>query len=95
MCVGPLSARGTAVGQRSTCRGHVDDAWHAWQVEALKTRAAAKAMVDYMRRVNPQLAQALLDDRDEAGIPAPVPPLWMLRHPLHVHLHLLGPHLGF
>jgi hypothetical protein len=34
-------------------------------VEALKTRKSAKQMVDFMRSVNPELARALTDDRDE------------------------------
>lgn len=38
------------------------------QVEALKTRKSAKQMVDFMRSVNPQLAQALTDDRDEVRL---------------------------
>lgn len=50
-----------------------------WQVEALKTRAAAKSMVDYMRRVNPQLARALLDDRDEVGAGLPIYPITYAR----------------
>ena len=35
------------------------------QVEAMKTRESARKMVEYMRQVNPALAKALTDDRDE------------------------------
>ena len=35
------------------------------QVEAMKTRDSARKMVEYMRQVNPGLAKALTDDRDE------------------------------
>lgn len=31
----------------------------------MKTRESARKMVEYMRQVNPNLAKALLDDRDE------------------------------
>ncbi|GAB4814690.1 hypothetical protein N2152v2_001736 [Parachlorella kessleri] len=35
------------------------------QVEAMKTRAMAREMSNYMRQVNPQLAAALIDERDQ------------------------------
>ncbi|KAL4422410.1 hypothetical protein ABPG75_008607 [Micractinium tetrahymenae] len=35
------------------------------QVEGLKTRAMAREMSEYMRRVNPRLAKALIDERDQ------------------------------
>lgn len=35
------------------------------QVEAMKSRKIARAMTDYMRKVNPELASALTDERDE------------------------------
>lgn len=35
------------------------------QVEGLKTRALVREMATYMRRVNPQLAEALIDERDQ------------------------------
>ncbi|KAK9906678.1 hypothetical protein WJX75_006000 [Coccomyxa subellipsoidea] len=35
------------------------------QVEAMKNRKMARAMTDYMRKVNPELASALTDERDE------------------------------
>ncbi|CAL8462425.1 g1958 [Coccomyxa elongata] len=35
------------------------------QVEAMKNRRMARAMTEYMRKVNPALAEALTDERDE------------------------------
>ncbi|KAL4436127.1 hypothetical protein ABPG77_005575 [Micractinium sp. CCAP 211/92] len=35
------------------------------QVEGLKTRALVREMAEYMRRVNPRLAEALIDERDQ------------------------------
>lgn len=35
------------------------------QVEAMKTRAMAREMTNYMRQVNPQLTAALIDERDQ------------------------------
>ena len=35
------------------------------QVEAMKSRKAAKAMTDYLRKINPELAAAMTDERDE------------------------------
>jgi pheromone shutdown protein TraB len=35
------------------------------QVEAMKTRGMAREMSDYLRQLNPQLAAALIDERDE------------------------------
>ncbi len=35
------------------------------QVEAMKNRKMARAMTEYMRKVNPALAEALTDERDE------------------------------
>ncbi|CAL5227735.1 g10750 [Coccomyxa viridis] len=37
----------------------------AGQVEAMKSRKAAKAMTEYLRTVNPGLAAAMTDERDE------------------------------
>ncbi len=37
------------------------------QVEAMKSRKAAKAMTDYLRKVNPALAAAMTDERDEVS----------------------------
>lgn len=34
----------------------------------MKTRDSARKMVEYMRQVNPALAKALTDDRDEVGL---------------------------
>lgn len=31
----------------------------------MKSRKAAKAMTDYMRKINPELAAAMTDERDE------------------------------
>jgi len=33
----------------------------------MKTRAMAREMSNYMRQVNPQLAAALIDERDQVG----------------------------
>ncbi len=35
----------------------------------MKTRKMAREMSDYMRQVNPQLAAALIDERDQVGMP--------------------------
>ncbi|CAK0751245.1 hypothetical protein CVIRNUC_002053 [Coccomyxa viridis] len=37
----------------------------AGQVEAMKSRKAARAMAEYLRQLNPQLAAAMTDERDE------------------------------
>ena len=41
---------------------------HVLQVEAMKSRKAARAMAEYLRQLNPQLAAAMTDERDEVPV---------------------------
>ena len=41
----------------------------ASRVEALKTRRAATLMSNFLRKTNPALASALIDDRDQVSVP--------------------------
>lgn len=42
---------------------------HIFQIEALKTREGARRLSDAIRKVNPQLGMALIDERDKASWP--------------------------